>query len=108
MSPARKRSVAQNQNTPQYGESPSSLFPVSRTASINHGQGARALKPLLDPTSSNFTSRNVDALTNGFANFGFGQAELSPQRADNSVSSWPDAAVHSPIDDRRSVSGSDH
>ncbi|KAJ8105436.1 hypothetical protein OPT61_g10178 [Boeremia exigua] len=108
VSPARKRSVAQGQNPTQFGESPSSLFPVSRTASVNHGQAARALKPLLDPTSSNFTSRNVDSLTNGFSSFGFGQAELSPQRADNSVSSWPDAAVHSPIDDRRSVSGSDH
>lgn len=107
-SPARKRSVAQNQNAPQFGESPTSLFSVSRTASVNHGQGPRSLKPLLDPTSSNFTSRNVDSLANGFSSFGFGQAELSPQRADNPVSAWPDAAVHSPIDDRRSASGSDH
>ncbi|KAJ4357049.1 mRNA binding protein puf3 [Ascochyta clinopodiicola] len=107
VSPARKRSVAQSQNVPQFGESPSSLFSVSRTASVNHGQGARALKPLLDPTSTNFTSRNVDSLSNGFSNFAFGQAELSPQRSDPAVS-WPDAAVHSPIDDRRSVTGSDH
>ncbi|KAJ4983370.1 pumilio domain-containing protein [Stagonosporopsis vannaccii] len=108
VSPARKRSVAQNQNASQFGESPTSLFSVSRTASVNHGQGPRALKPLLDPTSSNFTSRNVDSLANSFSNFGFGQADLSPHRVDNPVSSWPDAAVHSPIDDRRSVSGSDH
>ncbi|KAF9701325.1 hypothetical protein EKO04_000304 [Ascochyta lentis] len=108
VSPARKRSVAQAQNAPQFGENPPSLFSVSRTASVNHGKGARALKPLLDPTSTNFTSRNVDSLSNGFSNFGFGQAELSPQRSDPAVSSWPDAAVHSPIDDRRSVTGSDH
>ncbi|KAG9200646.1 mRNA binding protein puf3 [Epicoccum nigrum] len=107
-SPARRRSVAQNQNGLQFGENPSSFFPVSRTTSVNHGQGGRALKPLLDPTSSNFTSRNVDPLANGFANFGFGSAELSPQRADNSGSSWPEPNLHSPVDDRRSVSGSDH
>lgn len=108
MSPARKRSIVQSQNPLQFGDNPSSLFPVSRTTSVNHGQGARALKPLLDPTSTNFTSRNVDSLANGFSNFGFGPAELSPQRADNPVSSWQEQAVHSPIDDRRSVSGSDH
>jgi mRNA-binding protein PUF3 len=108
VSPARRRSVVQNQSAMQFGDNPSSLFPVSRTASVNHGQGGRALKPLLDPTSSNFTSRNVDPLANGFANFGFGSAELSPQRADNPGSSWPEPTLHSPVDDRRSVSGSDH
>lgn len=108
VSPARKRSVVQNQNAPQFGEMPSSLFSASRTASVNQGQGARALKPLLDPTSTNFTSRNVDSLTNGFSNFGFGQTELSPQRPDNAAAAWPDTALHSPIDDRRSATGSDH
>lgn len=107
VSPARKRSIAQNQNAPQFGDTQTSFFPVSRNSSVNHGQGARALKPLLDPTSSNFTSRNVESLSNGFANLGFGQAELSPQRSDPS-SAWPDAAVQSPIDDRHSVTGSDH
>ncbi|KAF1926527.1 ARM repeat-containing protein [Didymella exigua CBS 183.55] len=107
VSPARKRSVAQEQNTPQFSDNSSSLFSVSRNASVTHGQGTRALKPLLDPTSNNFTSRNVDSLSNGFSSFGLGQAELSPQRADTAFA-WPDAAVHSPIDDRRSVTGSDH
>jgi mRNA-binding protein PUF3 len=107
VSPVRRRSVAQDQNATQFGENPSSLFSVSRTASVNHGQGTRALKPLLDPTSNNFTSRNVESLSNGFSNFSLGSAELSPQRADNAFI-WPEAAVHSPIDDRRSVTGSDH
>ncbi|KAJ4398799.1 mRNA binding protein puf3 [Didymella pomorum] len=108
VSPARKRSVAQDQNTTQFGENSSSLFSVSRTGSVNHGQGTRALKPLLDPTSNNFTSRNIESLSNGFSNFGLGSADLSPQRADNVFTTWPDAAAHSPIDDRRSVTGSDH
>lgn len=106
-SPARKRSLVQNQNAPQYGENPSSLYSLSRTTSVNHGQGARSLKPLLDPTTTNSTSRNVDSLSNGFSNFNLGQADLSPQRADMAFA-WPDAAVHSPIDDRRSAAGSDH
>lgn len=97
VSPARKRSIAQPLSSQQYSESSSSsFFPTSR-------------KPLLDPTSTNFTSsrqNQVDSLTNGFSSFGFGQSDT--QRPDTAVTSWPDSAsIHSPNDDRRSVAASD-
>lgn len=58
----------------------------------------------------NFTStRQVDTLTNGFANFGFGQTESSQQRSEMPGGPWSDAAsVHSPSDDRRSVAASEY
>jgi mRNA-binding protein PUF3 len=107
-SPARKRSIAQAQSAQQYADNSSSFFPVSRTLSVGHAPGSNPLKAHLDPTSTNFTSsRHIDSLNTGFAGFGFGQAENSPQRAD--PASWQDAgSVHSPNDDRRSVAASDH
>ncbi|KAH7073963.1 armadillo-type protein [Paraphoma chrysanthemicola] len=100
VSPARKRSVAQAQPSQQYADgSPSSFFPVSRTAALGAVPVTKS-KPLLDPTSNNFTSaRQVDALNTGFSSFGFGQSEAN----------WPDtASVHSPNDDRRSVAASEY
>lgn len=111
VSPARKRSIAHAQPSQQYSDnSPSSYFPVSRTSITGQGSLSKPAKPLLDPTSSNFTSsRQIDALNTGFSNFGFGQAEAGQQRPDTGVNSWPDAAsVHSPSDDRRSVANSEY
>tara|TARA_R110002003_G_scaffold119_4_gene10574 strand:- start:12350 stop:15013 length:2664 start_codon:yes stop_codon:yes gene_type:complete len=110
VSPARKRSIAQTQPSQQYADaSPSSFFPGSRTAALGSGSVAKP-KPLLDPTSNNFTSaRQVDALNTGFSNFGFGQSDANVQRSDTGVTSWPDtASVHSPNDDRRSVAASEY
>lgn len=67
-------------------------------------------KPLLDPTSNNFTSaRRTDPLAaNSFANFAFSQNDAT-SRPDASAGSWHDAAsVHSPTDDRRSVANSEY
>lgn len=111
VSPARKRSIAQPQPSQQYTDtSPSTFFPVSRSSIVGQSQVPKQAKPLLDPTSLNFTSsRQVDSLNTGFANFGFGQAEAGQQRPDTGVTSWPDASsVHSPSDDRRSVANSEH
>lgn len=111
VSPARKRSIAQAQPSQQYTDtSPSTFFPVSRTSVVGQGPVSKPVKPLLDPTSLNFTSsRQIESLNTGFANFGFGQAEAGQQRPDTGVSSWPDAtSVHSPSDDRRSVANSEY
>ncbi|KAF2471370.1 ARM repeat-containing protein [Lindgomyces ingoldianus] len=111
VSPARKRSIAQTQSQ-QYADSTSSAyFPVSRSAGLNQGPVAKPPKPLLDPTSMNFSStRQVDPLvTNGFSSFGFGQSDSNPQRSETTVGSWPDAgSVHSPNDDRRSITASEY
>ncbi|KAF2025312.1 ARM repeat-containing protein [Setomelanomma holmii] len=110
VSPARKRSIAQAQPSQQYADTSSSpFFPVPRNAALGSGSVTKS-KPLLDPTSNNFTSaRQVDALNTGFSNFGFGHSEASQQRSDNAVASWPDSAsVHSPNDDRRSVAASEY
>ncbi|KAF2710869.1 ARM repeat-containing protein [Pleomassaria siparia CBS 279.74] len=112
VSPARKRSVVQTQSSQQYIEgSQASYFPVARTSSINQGPVAKPTKPLLDPTTMNFTStrQNDPLTTNGFSSFGFSPAEANHQRSEASVGSWPDAAsVHSPNDDRRSVAASEY
>ncbi|KAF2791387.1 ARM repeat-containing protein [Melanomma pulvis-pyrius CBS 109.77] len=112
VSPARKRSVAQAQSSQQYVESsPATYFPPPRAASISQGPVTKPNKPLLDPTTMNFTSaRHVDPLTtSGFSSFGFSQADANHQRSEASVGSWPDAAsVHSPSDDRRSVGASEY
>ncbi|KAL5118771.1 mRNA binding protein puf3 [Pleosporales sp. CAS-2024a] len=117
VSPARKRSMVQTQPSQQYSDatsssSSSSFFTGPRT-SLGAAPGPLSkppLKPLLDPTSTNFTSsRQVDSLSTSFSNFGFGQSELTQQRPDTAVNSWPDSAsVHSPNDDRRSVGPSDY
>lgn len=111
VSPARKRSIAQPDPAPQFGDKSTNFFPTSRPAAVGHGHGlAKTTKPLLDPTSVNFTSnRRVDPLnTSNFAAYGFNQVD-APQRAEASAGSWHDAAsVHSPTDDRRSVANSDN
>ena len=110
VSPARKRSIVATQSSQQFGESsPSSFFPISRSAAVGSGPVAKSSKPILDPTSNNFTSsRQIESLNTGFANFGFGQAE-SGQSQNTGSGAWPDSAsVHSPNDDRRSVSNSEY
>lgn len=111
VSPARKRSAAQPEPSQQYADTSSSnYFPVSRPAAVGQAPVAKPPKPLLDPTSMNFTStRRIDALgANGFPTFGYGQVEV-PQRSEASAASWHDAAsVHSPNDDRRSVAASEY
>lgn len=111
VSPARKRSIAQAQPAQQYADNSSSSFYTGpRNSIVGTGPIPKAQKPLLDPTSTNFTSsRQVEVLNASFSNFGFGQAELSQQRPDTAVTSWPDtASVHSPNDDRRSVAASEY
>lgn len=107
VSPARKRSIAQAAPSQPYADASNSSFFTGPRSSV---VGSSALsKPLLDPTSTNFTSaRQIDSLKTSFANFGFGQADSNQQRPDTAVTSWPDtASVHSPNDDRRSVTTSD-
>ncbi|KAF2818502.1 ARM repeat-containing protein [Ophiobolus disseminans] len=111
VSPARKRSIAHSQSSQQYADlASSSFFPVARNAAVGSGSISKPPKPLLDPTSTNFTSsRQVDSLSNGFSSFGFGQSDASQQRPDTAVTSWPDSAsIHSPNDDRRSVAASEY
>jgi mRNA-binding protein PUF3 len=110
VSPARKRSIAQAQPVQQYSDNSPSAFSSYTTRNSLAGQGSQAkpVKPFLDPTISNFTSRQIESLNTGFTNFGFGQADNS-QRPDTGVTSWPDTgSVHSPNDDRRSVANSDY
>jgi mRNA-binding protein PUF3 len=111
VSPARKRSIAQPPTSQQFVDNtPSAFFPASARGSLS-GQGslAKPVKPFLDPTSTNFTSRHIEALNTGFTNFGFGQADVASQRPGTGVTSWPDnASLHSPNEDRRSVANSDH
>ncbi|KAH9882760.1 hypothetical protein J1614_000126 [Plenodomus biglobosus] len=110
-SPARKQSLPRAQPLQQFSDHPSSFYPVSR-GSMTGGQGglSKPSKPMLDPTSNNFTaSRTVDSLNAGFSNFGFGQADAGQQRSDTGVTSWPDAtSVHSPNEDRPGVANSDY
>jgi mRNA-binding protein PUF3 len=113
VSPARQRSLVQP-SSQQYTES-SSFFPISRNAAVGSGSSSKTTKPVLDPTSSNFTSTNfasprqIDSLSNGFASFGFGYQETPQQRPDTAVTSWPDSAsVHSPSDERRSVAAPEY
>jgi mRNA-binding protein PUF3 len=111
VSPTRRRSVAQLEPSQHFSDNSSStFFPISRQSAVGQSLVAQSTKPLLDPTSTNFTSaRRIDTHTaNGFANFGFGQADAS-SRPDASAGSWPDAAsVHSPTDDRRSIVHSEY
>jgi mRNA-binding protein PUF3 len=110
VSPARKRSLAQPPAQQFVDNTPSAFFPTSARGSLS-GQGSlgKPVKPFLDPTSSNFTSRHIEALNTGFTNFGFGQADATSQRPGTGVTSWPDnGSVHSPNEDRRSVANSDH
>ncbi|KAH8701208.1 armadillo-type protein [Phaeosphaeriaceae sp. PMI808] len=112
VSPARKRSIVQAPSSQQYPDNNSSspFFTVSRTNLVGSGPVSKSSKPLLDPTSTNFTSsRQLDSLNTGFSNYVFGQSEATQQRPDTAVTSWPDtASVHSPNDDRRSVGASEY
>jgi mRNA-binding protein PUF3 len=110
VSPARKRSIAHAQPSQQYADNSTAAFYTGPRPSLaGSGSGSNQVKPILDPTSSNFTSRQVDALNTGFAAFGFGQVDAGQQRPDTAVTSWPDtASVHSPNDDRRSVAASEY
>jgi mRNA-binding protein PUF3 len=86
------------------------LFPTSRPSAVGQSLGTKTAKPLLDPTSMNFTSsRRIDPLsTANFSSFGFNQGD-APLRSEASLGSWHDAAsVHSPTDDRRSVANSEY
>jgi mRNA-binding protein PUF3 len=102
VSPARKRSIAQAPPSQQYADNSTAAFYTGPRPSLaGPGSVSSQAKPILDPTSTNFTS--------GFAGFGFGQVDASQQRPDTAVTSWPDtASVHSPNDDRRSVAASDY
>ncbi|PSN68454.1 ARM repeat-containing protein [Corynespora cassiicola Philippines] len=113
VSPARRRSIAQAQPSQQYADAaPSNYFPVARTANLGQAPVAKpSSKPLLDPTTMNFTSaRQSEAMaSNAFSNFAFNPSDATQQRSEPSVGSWPDAAsVHSPSDDRRSVAASEY
>ncbi|KAF1917823.1 armadillo-type protein [Ampelomyces quisqualis] len=92
-SPTRKPSVVQAQPSQPYSEpSPSSFFTAPRPSLVGSSALSNPPQPLLDPTSTNFTSsRQVDALTTSFANFGFSQPDISQQRPDT-------ASLHSPND----------
>jgi len=70
----------------------------------------KPVTPHLDPTSNNFTSsRHLESLNTAFSAFGFAQADAGQQRPDTGATSWPDAtSVHSPNEDRRSVTNSDY
>ena len=109
-SPARKRSIAQAQPVQQYSDnSPSAFFSSARGSLAGQGSQAKPVKPFLDPTTSNFTSHQIESLNTGFTNFGFGQTDVNSQRPDTGVTSWPDTgSVHSPNDDRRSVANSEY
>ncbi|KAF2688839.1 ARM repeat-containing protein [Lentithecium fluviatile CBS 122367] len=109
VSPSRKQSVVQADPAQQYVDTTAAFFPMSRPSIVGQAPVAKP-KPHLDPTSTNFTSsRRPEPLNaSGFQAFGFGQVE-APQRSEASVGSWPDAAsVHSPNDDRRSVTNSEY
>jgi mRNA-binding protein PUF3 len=111
VSPARKRSIAQTQPSQPFNDTSSSnYFAVPRTTSLSQAAVGKSTKPLLDPTTMNFTStRQVESLSNGFSNFGFGQADANLQRSETSTGPWSDAAsVHSPSDERRSVTASEY
>ncbi|KAF2016561.1 ARM repeat-containing protein [Aaosphaeria arxii CBS 175.79] len=101
VSPARKRSIAHAQPGQQYTD-PSSAFFLPRSVI---GPITTVSKPALDPTTGNFTStRTVDpSISSSFSNFAF--SEPTSQRPEPSTSngSWDNASVHSPNDDRRSV-----
>lgn len=110
MSPPRKRSLALPDSTQSYTDKTSSLFPTSRSNAVGQTFGSKTTKPLLDPTSMNFTSsRRMDPLnTTNFASFGFNQSD-APLRSEAALGSWHDtASVHSPTDDRRSVANSEY
>lgn len=110
VSPPRRRSAVHPEITHQYADKPSTLFPASRPSVVGQALTTKTTKPLLDPTSMNFTSaRRVDPLnTNGFTSFGFNQPDVS-LRSDGPLGSWHDAAsVHSPTDDRRSIANSEY
>ncbi|KAF2128721.1 ARM repeat-containing protein [Dothidotthia symphoricarpi CBS 119687] len=107
VSPARKRSVAQAQPLQHYTESSTtSFFSAPRSSQM----GQTSSKPLLDPTSTNFTSsRQMDSLNSGFAGFRFGQADAHQQRSDSAANPWPDATpIRSPSDGRGSTAGSEY
>jgi mRNA-binding protein PUF3 len=112
VSPSRRLSVAQEQSTQHYVDNtPASYFAVARASAIGQGPVAKPSKPLLDPTTRNFTStRHVDSPMNGFSNFAFGAtAEPTSQRPEVPGGPWSDAAsLHSPNDDRRSVAASEY
>ncbi|KAJ4347805.1 mRNA binding protein puf3 [Didymosphaeria variabile] len=108
VSPPRKRSLAHPESTQPYADK-APLFPTSRSSVGGQSFGTKSTKPLLDPTSMNFTSsRRIDPLnTTNFSSFGFNQD--GPLRSEASLGSWHDAgSVHSPTDDRRSVANSEY
>lgn len=102
VSPPRKHSLVHADSAHQYSEKATTLFPTSRPTAVGQSLPTKTTKPLLDPTSLNFTSsRRMDPLnTNNFSSFGFNQPDAPL---------WHDAAsVHSPTDDRRSVANSEY
>jgi mRNA-binding protein PUF3 len=109
VSPARKGSIVQLQTQQQYADTtPSTYLPTARTSTLGQGHIAKPVtKSLLDPTTTNFgPGRQMDQ----FSSFGFHQSDINQQqRYEASVGSWPDAgSVHSPNDDRRSVTASEY
>jgi mRNA-binding protein PUF3 len=109
VSPSRKQSVAQTDPAQQYADAAGAFYPLSRPSIVAQAPVAKP-KPHLDPTSTNFTStRRVDPLTTtAFQAFGFNQTDAT-QRSEASVGSWPESAsVHSPNEDRRSVTNSEY
>ncbi|RMZ67247.1 hypothetical protein GMOD_00001145 [Pyrenophora seminiperda CCB06] len=104
VSPVRKRSIVRAQQSQQYVDStPPGYFQATR------GTLSNPVKPFVDSSASNLTSRQVDELNTGFTKFGFGQADVNPVRPDTGITSWPDTgSVHSPSDDRRSVANSEY
>ncbi|PVH98743.1 ARM repeat-containing protein [Periconia macrospinosa] len=111
VSPVRKQSLVQPEPSQQFVDSNSSaFFPVSRPSAVGMAPSTMLPKPLLDPTSNNFTAaRRPDPLAaSSFANFAFTQNDAA-SRPEATAGSWHDAAsVHSPTDDRRSVANSEY
>ncbi|KAF2840364.1 ARM repeat-containing protein [Patellaria atrata CBS 101060] len=114
VSPVRHRASNQIQ-------APSAFMDTTTTAKSNYSTIPRTSvvstgllgsqfggKGLLDSGSSNFTMpRANDPVTNGMNHFGR-LNDGDGQLADNGVSAWADASLHSPTDDRRSVSNSEY
>ncbi|KAF2454499.1 armadillo-type protein [Lineolata rhizophorae] len=106
VSPGRQRTASQIATTQAFIDSSqptSSPYFSARAATLGPGTVSKPAKPMMDPASANFNaSRQADAVTNGFGSFG----RVSD---DGHFASWVDSSsVHSPADDRRSITNSDY
>ena len=116
VSPARQRTATQPQPSQPYVDplqTSASYFAVPRNPALSQSAVPKpATKPLLDPTTVNFSSsRQIEPVANGFGTFNrFGDSEGPMQRSgDPAVNSWNDSgSLHSPTDDKRSITASEY